>query len=187
MFENTWVYIDKEQLEALTGFKVGYGTGAYVCEAHDHGAVIREYLTLDPDRDYVYQVFRILDDGTSVFQGQNIVERDWVDLNMMNAEMLDRLDPYRQRIEFPCNGGKLFAEFAGDRGIYDGIVVCFKRGSDDGEVQCALVETITAGEFCSDARDGHLLVHVWDYADESDDSTATYTVDKDTDCAVMPN
>ena len=188
MFENAWVYIDKEQLESLTGFKVGCGTGAYVGEFGSENGVglERHYLTLNPNNDYVHQVFSVLEDGVSVFTSQSIVDRKWVDLNIMNAEMLDRLNPYNQRLEFPCNGGKLFAEFMGDRGIYDGVVVCYKRDIDGGEVQCALVETVSGTGVLDGDVDGQLFAHVWDYSDGTDDSTAKFTIDKETDMAVFP-
>lgn len=50
-----------------------------------------------------------------------------------------------ESITVPCKVGSLFAEFRGDRGIYDGIEVDLVR-SDGRKTQCALVETDDAGE-----------------------------------------
>lgn len=63
-----------------------------------------------------------------------------------------------KRLEIPCDGGTLSAEFFGDPGVFDGIMIDFTR--DDGEsVQCALVET---------DRDlgGELHTYTWDGTSE---------------------
>ena len=190
MFENKWVYLDAGQCESLFGFKVGYGTGAYVYVTRIARSTraFCEVLTLNPDGTYACMDF-CADDGAVGFGGlfcQHVVEREWAELNIMSAALLDRLDPYRRRLEFPCRGGGLFAEFKGDPGVYDGIAVVYRRDGDGGEVQCAVVETVTGESAYQDDRDGQLLVHAWDYTGGDEDPAATLTVDKDTDMAVFP-
>ena len=66
-------------------------------------------------------------------------------------------DAYK-RLEVPCDGGVLVASFFGDAGVFDGIMVDFRR--DDGEsVQCALVET-------DHDLEGELHTYTWDGTSE---------------------
>lgn len=191
MFENQWVFIDKAQLESLTGFRVGVGLGALVKDSlTDDGKMrVHGYITLNAAGGYVYQAFEATSEGRGKFLGQEFLTRDDCLKDWIDEGLLDRLDPYKQRIEFPCYEGTLFAEFFGDPGIYDGIVTVYKRASDGGEVQCSITETITDKENIYDDCHGQLRVGVWDYQDEfdSDDETASFVVNKETDQAVFLN
>ena len=189
MFENEWVFLDVYQAK-LHGFEPNYGLGVLVRECISKSVSVGsfEVVSLNPidvghGRSYSYAMHDARVGGVLA----SVTWSREKALDVVGDEtLIDKLDPYRSRIEIPCNGGVLFAEFFGDAGIYDGIVTCFKRDSDGGEIQCAMVETISEDIKCGESRDGLLHGMLWDNVD-GDDYTVETEINKDSEWAVFAN